>query len=699
MNTTLLFGDRLDEMRRKTTAPRSADLWRIFTTRWEGVAARVAENGPFDQGALGHHSMTPMAVEAAAIWRLTGRDDARAYALQRIDDLLVAYAPLLADPPPATPPKVRLFLHSHAEVALAADLLREVLPDATRTAVARLMRTVCIPHTCFEQALAGYGSGGNIPLARNLNAGICALAWGAASGYDTWETVVDNTCDNVRQYLRNGCDADGFSYEGTGYGDQVMQMIFLFCHLLRQARWHDDLLRDEPRLRLQPAAYQHMILPDGSYAATTNDSGHRAPMSLWWLLMAAREWNRPDYMGVWEHYSGPDHPVRPWGDTWPAWTALAQTEPRMIEHVDKTLLLTFFHWEPEAPLQPITASPLPTAICAAGTGTATFRTSWNRDAFFAAILGGGRSTVSHGHSHADCGHIDLALGGEYLAVDTGRYNTNEDQHSVVLIDGANRNPSSAPGKGMCYDRTAGRLGRLQRHPLLDYCVADASEMKSARWALRNFLFIRTGGETGYVVLLDNINVDNGEATHAYWWQLQCATTARIDLTGPTSATVHGTHARIDCDFFQKPEAPLPGLTHTLTVRQDVQEWVWPYGKNFSSSQLAVFERTGESIVSVRRPRLLAVQETGSCMLLSVLSPGRSGEPSRTVRQVPVRNGIGVTVTSADFTDTILVAPDHKLILTDDLHCFSEFAVIRRDTAGCILGIWTESGEPIRFKTV
>ena len=134
------------------------------------------------------------------------------------------------------------------------------------------------------------------------------------------------------------------------------------------------------------------------------------------------------------------------------------------------------------------------------------------------------------------------------------------------------------------------------------------------------------------------------------------------------------------------------------MRQDVQEWVWPYGREQDPGVVAVFERTGESITSVRRPRLLALQETGSCMLLAVLSPGRSGEASRSLRQVPVRNGIGVAVAGDGFTDTILAAPDHRLIVTDGLTCFSEFAVIRRDAAGRVLGIWTESGEPVRFHT-
>lgn len=701
MNLGLLTAGIHTDLKQKTVTQPYSQLWDYFVKRWESIAERVAELGtPFDISGIGAHSITPMAVEAAAIWRLTGRDDAKDYALLCINHLLKHYngypspedfvkgnSQKTGNPSPKP--------HSHPEVALSADILRDTLPQETLEAVKTLMKKTCIPYTFFEHGLAGYSSGGNISLGKNIDAAICALVWGKECGFENWESVVDNTCDAVRQYLRNGCDEDGFSYEGTGYGEQVMQFIFLFCHLLRQARWHDDLLKTEPRLRLIPDAYQQMLLPDSLFTATTNDagSGCRAPMSLWWLLLAADEFHRPDYRGVWESFSGPDNPVRPWGDCWPYWAKISQTEPRCIEHMDKTMLMTFLYWNADAPTRPIEQSPLPTAVCAEGSGTATFRTSWNKDAIFAIMLGAGRSRACFGHAHSDCGHIGIAIGDEYLAVDSGRYNWPEDQHSVVMVDAQNAIPLP-PGLGMGNDFLYGRLGEFQRHRMLDYCVADAAHMKNALWALRNFMFIRTSGDNGYIVLLDNINVDN--KPHEYWWQLQCATTARIKLTSQTTATVHGSKARIECSFFHKADAPAPDCPHSIEVKQDIKEWVWPYGKNQDSKQVGVFERTGETITSVRRPRLLAVQKTGSGMLMSVLSPLHENEESRQIRQVPVTNGIGIEVSRDGITDTILSAPDHKLILTDKIKCFSEFAVIRRDTAGKVLDTWTQSGEPVQM---
>lgn len=286
----LLADIQQSALRQKRITPPYSDLWNYMVSRWEGIAARVAEAGkPFDDGALAWHGITPMVVEAAVIWKLSDRQDARDYALERIRYFLDIYKDC------GSPDEVdacfrkakdhtgRAKVLSHGETALAADIMRDSLPEEMRTSLAGCMRNICIPYYNAQSGLAGYGSGGNPLVCQNINAGICALTWGTESGFEHWEAVVDVACDHIRQYLRNGCDGDGFSYEGTGYGEQVMQFIFLFCHLLRQARWHDDLLVAEPRLRRIPDAFQHMLLPDGRFAATTNDAGAgcRAPMSMW----------------------------------------------------------------------------------------------------------------------------------------------------------------------------------------------------------------------------------------------------------------------------------------------------------------------------------------------------------------------------------------------------------------------------------
>jgi len=689
MRDLLLGGYEPDELKARAVSGATGDVWRYLVGRWEGVASRCREEGAFfGQGTLGWHSVTPMVVEAATIYRIEGREDARDYALDAIRHFLK----VAEDHRKGRPPVL-----SHGEVALASGILGEALPVEERAAVSALMRSLCIPFHDFSKSLAGHGSGGNIPLCQNINAATCALAWGEACGYPEWEVIVDQACDVVRQYLRNGSDEQGFSYEGTGYGAEVCRVIFRFCHILRRVGWHDDLLRDEPRLRKLPDAYAQMIMPAGNYAATTNDAGNRSPYSLWWLLLTGSEWDRPHDWAMWRHYSGPEHPIRPWGDTWSAYCRRAALDPRAMEAGDDTLLMTFLNLDERALESRMESSPLPPAVCSEGTGTATFRTSWNRGATFAAILGGGRSRACFGHAHADCGHIDIALGDEYLAIDTGRYNTNEDQHSLVLIDGKNRHPSSSPGGGMCWDKLSGRLEDWKHHSLLDYCVADASLMKGVPWALRHFLFVRTGGERAYVVCFDNINVDHGQSPRDYWWQLQCATGSKVEIGEDARATVWSGsgRARLDCGFFQKPEDEGAGPFGPIEMRQDMREWVWPYGRDQDPAVVSVFEKTGESVSSFRHPRLLAIQRGLSCGLLSVISPRWKEEPPLRLRQVEVHNGLGVEIAGEDFVDTVLVAPDHRMIFHEGRKCFSEIALCRQDPKGKRIDQWTSSGEDFR----
>jgi len=682
----LLAGLDEEVLRQRTEAPACRDLWQYLLERWEGVVALEAEtDGYLNQGSLAWHSITPMVVEAALIARLTGRADALDYVRRCIGYLLSEYEGLTTFEGLSPKP----YVLSHGEVALAADLCRDALGAETRQPLAAVMR-MCIDYTALDGALAGYGCGGNVPLCRNVNAGVCALTWGAESGHPAWQRVVDGARDNVRQYLRHGCDADGYSYEGTGYGHAVFMFIYAFAQLLRQRGW-DDLFAREPLLERIADAAQTMLLGDRSFLATTNDLGTGSPFSCWWLLLTARYYDRPDHLGFWQAFQGPTHPIRPWGDIWPWWARRAGQDERTIVHADNTLLWTFLHYDADAPVQPLEHSTLPTASCAPGTGTAAFRTSWRTGATFACLLGGGRSHTCFGHAHADCGHFGIAVGGEYLAIDTGRYNTNEDQHSVVLIDGENRMPSSREGAWGA-DRRSGMLRDFHRHPLLDTCCADASHMKNCIWAKRHFFFIRCGGDDAYIVMLDNINTD--QRPHRYGWQLQAHPDSRVEITGDHTAGVVGSEARLDCHFFIKPAPAAPDHSHSLSLRTDVQEWVWPYGRDQDTT---VFERTGTFTTSVRRPRLIAEHHGPTCMLLSVIVPRRKDRATPTIAQERCTNGFRLRIDCGDFVDTFVAAPDHAYIETPGISGLAEFALVRRDPDETLLDWWVADGGELHLE--
>lgn len=672
-----------------------AALWRRLVSRWEGLAARAdVRAGTFRQANLGLAACTPRVIDAALIHRLTAREDALAYVVQCVDRLTARYADA------HTPDELRgrtgrasgPVVLSHGEVALAADLVRESLPPETRAGLGRIMRECIIGFTGFEGTLGGYGSGANIPCCRDINAGIAALTWGEECGYREWKPVVWKASEVARQYLHHGCDAGGFSYEGTGYGHSMFLYIYLYAQLLRQSGVR-DLFAEEPLLERIPEASQHMLLDDHSFAATTNDHGLLEPWSMWWLLLTAQHYRRPDHLGLWHAFQGPDHPVRPYGDVWPWYAEQAGVVGRDEEKPDPSLLAAFLWWDATAPVEPIERSRLPLAQCAEGTGTATFRTGWTPGGVFAAFLGGGRSHTCFGHAHLDCGHFGISAYGRYLAVDTGRYNFHENQHSVVMVEGRERHPDYPEGKGMASDMLGGRLCDFERGAFVDYCKADAAQMKNCTWADRHFLFVRTPGGGAYVVTLDNILTPSPDPS-TFCWQMQVHPKATIALAGDRQARVTDGGARLDIDFFMKDNLFAPGAEPRFALSQDVQEWVWPYGR---SEDASLFERTGLLVSSLRRPRLLARQTSVSCFLGAVISPRRTEAPPRRVRTWNRANLVGLVVEDEACTDTLLIALDHAYIDTPEYYGLCELALVRRTPDSPAPAVWTKGGAVLTIR--
>ncbi len=684
-------------LRARMTQEPYATLWRRLVSRWEEMAAREdVRRGDFRQGNLGWPGVTPRIVDAALIHRLAGRADALAYVAENLDRVIERYADVHS---PEELKKWRWrdwgpFVLSHSEMALAGDIVRDALPAATRANLARTMRESIIGFADFDATLAGYGSGGNIPCCKSITAGIAALVWGAESGYPDWETVVWKAAETVRQYIRHGCDASGFCYEGTGYGHAMFAYVYLYAQLLVQ-RGVRDLFAEEPVLERIPDASQHMLLDDHSFAATTNDHGLFEPWSMWWLPLTAKRYNRPDHLGLWHAFQGPDHPVRPYGDIWPWFANLRGTAANhtLEEKPDPSLYSAFLWWDADAPVRTIDRSALPTAQCAEGTGTATFRTSWSPGGVFAALLGGGRSHTCFGHAHLDCGHFDISAFGQYLAIDTGRYNFPEDQHSVVFVEGHERCRDYVPGRGMSCDMTGGRLCDFQSHAMVDYCRADAAQMRNCAWADRHFLFVKTPDQAAYIVLLDNMRTGAGEPRR-FIWQMQAHPEAEIAITGERDAVVRKGGARLDVSFFMKDNLFAPGAAETFSLAQGPQEWIWPYGRDQDVTQM---ERIGILFTSIRRPRLVAVQTAVSCALGAVISPRRQGEPPRRVTVADRGNLQCVTVTDGLFSDTILIALDHAYIDTPEYYGLCELAIVRRDAGGNVVDVWSKDGRPLTAK--
>ncbi len=682
-------------LRRRIGTEPYQSLWSYLMERYQGMRTRMRTTGEiFDQGACGWHSITPLTIEAGLIFRLTGDPEALAWVETQITRLSEVYGQ--GDEPASGPLPAgrRRLVLSHRELALGADLCRAHLSPPARARLHRLMREICIPGSGLPGTLTHYGCGANVPVYQAVVAGICALTWGESCGYPAWQTVVDQSVTACRQFLRHGCDATGFPFEGMGYGHGVFDLIYLYAWILRQRQWV-DLFLHEPVLACIPDASRQMVFPDAASLGNFNDTGTSSPWSIPWLHLTAAVYNRPDQLGFWEAFCGPAAPHRPYGDQWPHLARLNGGDERCIEAADLTLPLTFLWWQADRPRAPLEACPLPTATRAARAGVAAFRTSWHREAVFASLLASGRDPCCRGHAHNDAGHLSIVVGGEYLAVDTGRYNSNEDQHSVVLVDGRNARPTPENhwGAGGNVDALAGRIAAFQRHDMLDYCRVDAALQKNCRVADRHLLFVRQGGDDAYLVVIDNINPD--DRPHDYLWQLQVHPEAVITIDGNRHATVAGRKARLDLTFVIKPPVVDANLQRTdLTLSQDIKAWSWPYGRAFNTTTL---EATGLGTTSVRRPRLLAARSAENGQSMTVIVPRRNGQASLRVTDCSTANLLVVRVGDGKSEDTVIAALDHACIETDEVRGLTEFALIRREADGRVIGAWSVDGARISLK--
>lgn len=676
-----LRGTDATALRARAATPPFDRLWARLAARTRQVAQRALRTNFSDShGSLRWHSHTPM-LTAAALVHLVEEDEAMLDYFEKA----LAFADAQSRSRLAT--NEHLAIHSHAEVAIAADLLRGSLSATARSRLCDFMREVAIDSNAGDAYIV-QGGGGNISWAHNVQAGVCALLWGQECGHPRWREVVQDAINHTRAYLEYGCDAGGFSYEGSGYGHSVFAVMFPFLELLALTGFA-NLYESEPRLRKIGPAAQLQMFPNGSYLVNDNDMGLRGVESMPYLLLLAKRFDDGSLRGLWEAYQGPGHPIRPYGDMQP-W--IAQRVGDGTRNLDvflpdphQSLFFAFLSWEPEKPVQALQDSTLPLAEYSRGTEIVNLRTSWNADAVYANLLGSGRSPMSLTHGHTDAGHFSLFAHGEYLAIDTGRYNSDEDQHSVMLVNGK---PHQAIAPGWGIEFRSGRVSQFESQPLLSHTRVDAAHQKGCLWAVRDFLWVPLGNDEAYMVVLDNVNKDNQH--HRFWWQLQAHPHAKIEIENSWQARVVRQHARLEIS------CAAPGLTHgkglaELYLRQDVKEWHYPYG----AEPLLRKRHDHEGLLntSYYRPRLLA--EHGNGQVMTVIAPRRTAAPPLLVRRRDQKRLLWVEIETPLGTDTIIAAPNHGFIQTQSFRCLTELLFLRHDAAGERTMVWSLGGAPLQ----
>jgi len=698
----LLAGMDLEVLKKRTVTQPYREYWENLTRRWREVAAWEEETGRIvNIGSCAGGQITWLVREAALEYRLTGNNDALAYVGKQIDKLADIFL--------YHPEKWKQREHpywSEMHVCLAADMCRDGLDEKRRRDLLLMVRDHFL-----KASFIGWGSGyrylggHNMAQTEQACAGMCALTWGEESGRFDWQTIVDQAVETCRLYCRYGLDRMAFGYEGTMYAYVPMDTAYLFAQLLLQ-NGRENLFESIPALKSYPDVIRNLLFPDRIGLVPIADGGILNPKSYAFLLLTARHYSRPEDLGLWYEYRGPGRGADPWPNNNPRvfWPDTGEKGPVRRDGWGH-YLLPFLWWDADAPLVPVEKTERPTAIYSPGTEVSFFRTSWSKDAVLMNVNGQGRGHCALDHAHADGGHFTMFAHGEYLAIDPGYWNILEDHHSVVLIDGGGQfNRSNDAAFRWHY---AGQLTGFQRHSMLDYVMADQSHPRNCIWADRHVLFMRTGGDDAYAVIIDNINPDNG--IHKFQWQLQAHPDSDVRVTGPCSAVVEKEKARLDLTFLSPLATDFPGCPHNLSLRAD-----WVYGSYVATEGSARVEqpawggkfayareearelRSDLSYTNWYRPRFVAEQSGPNCLLLTVVSPRRTGQQQLVVRESSARRVFRAEVESDRFTDTIIAALDHSMIKYPDVQGYAELAVVRRDRRGRVVDSWAAGGEKLRI---
>lgn len=649
----LLAGYDLDALREKMTRPPFAPLFDALVTRVHAAAEADRTSDAIVPGGWCHSLFfTPAVLEAGLVHALIGDEIAADHVARQIDKLARVYA----DPPasfyaafPGLKGKPTAYF-SNAMTCLAARMCGAAALGERFDVLRELAPRLIADNNMGDYHFTHFNAGHNAVITHAISSAICALTFGNDAGYADTARAVTLGRDACEMHLTWGFDAQGAPHEGPMYALVTLVWVYLYADLLRR-HGGEDLFRTLPRLETVVQAQAEMQMPGvigffGFEDCRQRITTHRMP----WLLLTAREYDRPRDLALWWQTRGDNNPNQP--------------------HVGHWLdVLDLLWWDGAAPATRVRDSGLPTAFIGEGTAVAVLRSSWSDDAVCLSVHGQGRSHNVPDHTHNDAGHVSLYAYGDYLAYDTAYFNFDEDTHSVVLIDGRPRHRTT---QGSLYH---GRFTRTEHTPWLDYLHIDATSARGVMWAERGVLFIRGADDFAYAVLLDNINVDNG--VHDFTWQLQANLHCRVE-TAERTGRVLGQTARLDCHLFSPLAEDYPTCPHSLRLFADAHPHLDP--------------DTGAPATHLR---LAALQTGPNCTLMALLLPRRLDEPALRVTDATTHRTFNAYVEHGEWIDQIVYAPDHAYIRLPDLRAGSEIVVVRRTPDGRVVATWTCDGTPVK----
>lgn len=551
-------------------------------------------------------------------------------------------------------------------IALAYDLIHAHLPAPERRAFAAWAHARGVRETLAKLLPSYYHHPAmNIPLVGLLNQAMALLC---IEGDEGVPDLADDWAHVLRMFeasLNTLVGPAGYPEEDMGYGTLMTARAGHVAELLRRAGRFDPYT-ECPRYARFGSAMLHVMQPWGGHLTTTGDHGDDFQMRAFILARQAQEARDPAVLWLCTHLrdrgDGVDIPLRPG------------------EQVDATAF-TALVADQFAAARPPAETGAPTAFMDPQRGMVSFRSGWDADATYVAFDGSQRSPAGQGHEHASCGHFMLSALGDYFAVGPGRYNMEQCNHNVVLIDG--KSGRSTDGEWVAV-RHAGRLIAYEPGPFVDAAAVDSSLQHDCFWARRTLGLVKGGGAPSYAWVVDDINKNNDWA--GYVWQLHTSPENTIEIAG-ARASIAGWRAGSSLDVHLALPAPgeYPRPHEFLGFAADEvgpssYKYVGDYRSEAGKRGTRLSDQVHYSLFL--RPRLTAQYAGLNGRALALMLPRAKGAaPARVERLESLPSSFAVRVTFAEVEDILVFAFEHGLLEAADVRARGQWCVVRRERAG------------------
>ncbi len=526
----------------------------------------------------------------------------------------------------------------------------------------------------LEMLLPNYfkGAAGNMNIGGMSSSIMALLAISREPGMPDTTTQLDQALLMFEATLNAAIGPDGYPEEDIGYGTGVTAGLALLAEPLRRAGIF-DVYKQCPRYARFGNAILHFVQPWGQDLSNTGDHGDDFGNREFVLARLATETNDPALLWLLGTLSYDHGRVLPENKQPQFYREVALRKGFQAPATTHSLLVmdTFKQTAPPAHTK------APTAFCGRDRGIVSFRSGWGHDDTFVVFDGSQRSPAGQGHAHASCGHFSISALGEYFAIDTGRYNNEQNCHSVVLIDG--KSGRSTDGEWMAM-KHHGMLTHYEPGEFVDFAGVDSSHQHNCQWARRYLGLVKGKEAPAYVWVVDDINKADDWAE--YHWQLQTSPENTISIEKDQATIAGWQHGNLlDVHLVLPSPEEYPKPHRILGLSQDTAT---PSSYKYIPSpqdRAKDYVRPAAMVHGpvFARPRLLLRIGGYNGRFMTLMLPRtKDGEPPAVQRLESVPTSLAVRVSFPEVEDTIIFAHEHRLLEAADVKGRGHWCVVRRD---------------------